>query len=159
MKELVLKRIASTNEETYGVLLDDGLPFVVTLEPPDKGNKSDISCIPAGHYTCRRQFYNRGNYTTFVITGVPNRYDILFHKGNTTADTAGCILLAESFDAAWTKHGWLWGILYSHKGFSEFMQRLKNEEEFSLLILDYTPDCLYKMDVSGGSDILNVWRR
>lgn len=138
MKKLILKRVVTSEDGTFGVLIDNNIPFCLTLELPDRGNEQGISCIPAGKYICRRRFYNRGKYKTFLITGVQNRYDILFHRGNTIDDTAGCIILAEQYERLKVKDNWITAILRSRKGFGEFMDKMKDEQEFELCILDFT---------------------
>ena len=92
-KRLRLKRISSNPDLTAGVLINEGtgLPICFTLEESNNFNLTDISCIPEGSYTC--QPYSSEKYPdVYVVTNVPNREDILFHVGNTTKDTRGCIL-------------------------------------------------------------------
>lgn len=129
MKELTLKRVAADADGTYGVLIDDTRPFAVTLERPWVDNQPNVSCIPAGTYTCaRKQSPRFGN--TFEITGVPGRSHILFHAGNTAADTEGCVLVAEEFT---TMRGGM-AVGSSRRGFSELMAKLAGQESFTLTI-------------------------
>lgn len=92
-----LTRIQSLETGTYGVLHFIGqAPFALTLELPWRDNERQVSAIPAGHYRVQRvQSPKFGD--TFEVTGVEGRSHILFHKGNTTADTNGCILVGSSF--------------------------------------------------------------
>lgn len=128
-KYLELKRVSSTKNGTCGVLLSNGHPFALTMENPWLENKTNISCIPAGVYICKRvQSPKFGN--TFEVTNVAGRSHILFHKGNTKDDTHGCILVAEQF-------GYLNGkvaILSSKAGFNEFMTIMKDVDKFLLTI-------------------------
>ena len=63
-----------------------------TLELPWENNAPQISCIPAGIYTCRH--FNSAKFgETFQVCDVPGRSGILFHAGNSVKDTRGCILL------------------------------------------------------------------
>ena len=39
---------------TFGTFVMNDEAFCVTLEPPDKMNKKNISCIPALQYICKR---------------------------------------------------------------------------------------------------------
>lgn len=127
---MTLKRISSDRNSTYGVLIDNTIPFAVTLEPSWNNNKSYESCIPAGIYSCKRIISTKfGN--TFAITNVPDRTNIRFHKGNFQSDTEGCILIAEQFEQLGDKTA----ILQSKKGFDEFMDKLIGVNGFSLVII------------------------
>lgn len=116
---------------TFGVLTIDGEAFCVTLELPDKSNQRLISCIPDGQYSCRR--YHSDKYSdTFQVHGVPNRDLILFHAGNTTADTYGCILLAQYFGKV--RDNGTRMVANSGMTFKSFMERAGNLQEFTLTI-------------------------
>lgn len=126
---LHLKRVAVLPGVTFGVLLENGEPFAVTLEDPWKNNAVGESCIPKGSYKCRRVNSPKfGN--TFEITNVPGRTHILFHRGNTTADTRGCVLIGESFEPL----NGTPGIAHSGEGFAEFLRLLQSVNEFQLTI-------------------------
>lgn len=130
MKTFRLKRISGTPQAVFGVLIEDGIPFVVTLEEPWLANQRGVSCIPEGTYICRRVLSPKfGN--TFEVTNVPGRSHILFHKGNTTDDTQGCILVAEQFEEVYGKAG----VSQSAPGFNQFMRKLEGLEEFTLEIV------------------------
>jgi hypothetical protein len=130
MRNLILKRVASDTEATYGVLLTDGKPFAVTLERPWKGNAPRESCIPTGTYTCRRvQSPTFGN--TFEVTGVKGRSHILFHPGNVPADSLGCILVGHGFDPVKGVHG----VVSSKKEFAEFLALLAGQDECTLIVM------------------------
>lgn len=116
-----------------GVLLLDGSPFCVTLELPWRKNAQRISCIPEGSYTCDVT-YDRQTAgglkipKTFEVKDVPNRHGVLFHIGNTTNDTHGCILLAAKFGVL----GGRPAILESREAFNRFIFTLENKDSFSL---------------------------
>jgi hypothetical protein len=113
---LRLIRIARNAEATYGVLIQGSIPFAVTLERPWRENKVGESCIPVGSYECRR--VNSPHFgNTFEVTNVPGRTAILFHKGNLSDDTHGCILVGESFNPVMSRPG----ITASKEGFAEFL--------------------------------------
>jgi len=68
------------------------------LEPPDKNNSHNISCIPEGTYEVRKELTSPGHeYPHFRVQNVPNRKGILWHGGNYFADTLGCLLVGDSF--------------------------------------------------------------
>jgi hypothetical protein len=62
-----------------------------TLELPYLENHKDISCIPPGEYKCERITSVKFGLC-FIVKDVPGRSGILFHSGNFTTDTEGCIL-------------------------------------------------------------------
>lgn len=65
-----------------------------TLELPWKFNKQNESCIPSGYYiVSKHESPTHGE--CLLVEGVPNRTWILFHAGNYTRDTKGCILPGE----------------------------------------------------------------
>ena len=129
MKTMRLIRLSDTIYGTFGVLIDNGIPFCVTLELPWRNNIRNKSCIPADVYMCRRIESPRFG-ETFEITAVPKRSNILFHKGNLEEDTKGCILVGEKFDKLYNKPA----VLASGDAFKEFMEKLEGEEEFILSI-------------------------
>ena len=117
--------MATGNAGTFGVLVEDSIPFALTLEPPWLDNKKNISCIPGGDYECEGINSPRFGYT-FEVKDVPDRTHIVFHCGNYSIDTKGCILVGEQFQND--------GILASRDGYKEFMFRLKDYKSFSLKI-------------------------
>lgn len=130
MPDLILRRVGSTREATYGVLCKNGVPFVVTLERPWLQNKPRESCIPTGVYVCKR--VNSPKFgDTFEVTNVVGRSHILFHAGNVAEDSLGCILVGESFAPVKGKEG----IAQSRDGFAEFLAVQKGVTTFSLTVV------------------------
>lgn len=130
-RDFFLKRISHISSGTFGVLIDNDIPFCLTLERPWENNIRHISCIPGGVYNCSRVTSHKFG-ETFKVMSVQDRSHILFHKGNILSDTHGCIILGEEF-------GYLKGneaVLSSGRAFNEFMNRLKNINEFSLKIIE-----------------------
>ena len=130
-RRVTLLRLTQTEElGTHGVLIDcggsgkwldpdKGIPFALTLEPPWKNNEKNISCIPCGLYQC--EFHISPKFgPTYQVKGVPDRTHILFHKGNYTKNTKGCVLVGEQFERTDKSECTL---LASAKGFGEFMKR------------------------------------
>ncbi len=132
MRNFTLKRIASDGNRTFGVLIDNAVPFAVTLEDAWKSNEQNVSCIPAGTYLCTRIDSPRFG-KTFEVRDVEGRDHILFHCGNTEEDTHGCILVGEEFGTLGSSAAP--AILRSRAGFQEFMKRLERDTEFLLCIL------------------------
>lgn len=76
---------------TLGVLYIDETFFCFTLEPSWKKNKFN-SCIPDGTY--KLIHYTSGKFgRCLIVDKVKGRSGILIHKGNTSKDTTGCILV------------------------------------------------------------------
>ena len=92
---LMLRRMWPFEKCTIGSLFIENLFFAFTLEPPWKDNQHEVSCIPQGKY--RIQFYPWAKYNSGLfptLMDVPGRSGIQIHRGNTAADTEGCILVA-----------------------------------------------------------------
>ena len=83
-----------------------------------KNNEKNISCIPCGVYECEFNISPKFG-PTYQVRGVPDRTHILFHKGNYTKNTKGCILVGEQFEKTDESECTL---LASAKGFGEFMK-------------------------------------
>lgn len=129
MKIVELIRLEESEQGTIGVLKIDKVVFCWTLEPQDKLNKSNESCIPIQQYMCRRVRSQRFG-ETFMIINVPRRTNILFHKGNTSNDTSGCILLAQTIGKLKRQRA----ILNSGKTFDNFMLAMSGLQQFHLTI-------------------------
>lgn len=128
-KNFKLIRISHTTIATFGVLLEEDIPFCVTLERPWLGNIKSISCIPEGFYICERvQSPKFGD--TFEIKSVSGRSHILFHKGNLSDDTHGCVLVGEQFEPLGGENA----VLASGKAFTEFKERTKESNTILLQI-------------------------
>jgi len=124
-----LVRISMIRDGTFGVLLEENIPFALTVERPWLNNQKGISCIPGGSYSCRRVDSPKfGN--TFEVVDVPGRSEILFHKGNLSDDSHGCIIIGEQFESLKGRCA-VWS---SDKGFTEFLDRLKDRVFFTLEI-------------------------
>lgn len=124
-------RVEESDQGTLGVLVLDGAAFCCTLEPPDRDNTVNRSCIPAGTYWAMRKKSPKFG-DTFEIKDVPGRSHILFHPGNVVKDTAGCILLGQHF-------GKLKGaraVLNSGRTFQAFMERAGKSGAFELEIIE-----------------------
>lgn len=148
--ELIRLRVGKVKDDpTIGTLRGDGgrLLGIYTLEEPWLENEPNISCIPEGSYVAKRRFdvelgtkAKRGEdlhplETTFEVSGVPGRSGILFHPGNTTLDTRGCILpgfsvgpwksLYMNFDFA---------VLDSRRAFRTFLEWTDDVDRFNFLV-------------------------
>ncbi len=129
MKNLTLFRFSQIPDGTFGVLLDEDIPFCLTVERLWLNNQKGISCIPVGIYYCRRIDSPKfGN--TFEVSHVIGRSEILFHKGNIMDNSHGCIIVGEQYESLNGKIA----VLASGKAFEEFLIRLRDVSEFRLTI-------------------------
>ncbi|MBU1248779.1 MAG: hypothetical protein KKB70_08775 [Proteobacteria bacterium] len=129
--QVELVRLERSEEGVFGVLRIGKRLQCMTLEPPDKGNRPDVSCIPPGRYRCRKRATKRFGLT-FEVREVPNRSDILFHAGNVATDSRGCILLGERLGAIDGRRA----LLDSRGAVVAFREALQEEEGFELSIVE-----------------------
>ncbi len=122
-------RVEESQDGSFGVLRMNKQVVMLTLELPGNQNAVSLSSIPAKQYLCKR-IISPTFGETFEVTDVPGRSHILFHKGNTKADTKGCILVGQSFGLV-KGHRAITG---SSKAFSQLMQTLQGHDAFHLTI-------------------------
>jgi hypothetical protein len=102
MNKVVLRRLESSDQGTFGRLEVNGIVFF-TGELPWKDNHSNISCIPAGTYECRQTFSNRFRRNLYLVEHVAGRLGVRIHPANFVGDLSklllcqlnGCIALGE----------------------------------------------------------------
>lgn len=137
MNVLTLKRIALRDDCTLGVLLDGTEPFALTMELGWHDNKHDISCIPKGEYLVQRTVKIKHGLC-FEILNVPNRSDILIHKGNFPTDSRGCIILGEQFGQMLNPKAdkVVLCVQASGDAYSKFIIRLTNQDTFKLVVCE-----------------------
>ena len=98
MRRATLIRDESTSHGTRGALVAGARRWCV-MEPPDRGNRPNRSCIPPGRYEVRPHHSPRFG-RCLLVAGVPGRTHILIHTGNVGGDveiglhthTLGCLL-------------------------------------------------------------------
>jgi len=93
---LSIHRITEHDGATFGMFCVDGRPICMTLELAWRNNEPWVSCIPPGHYAVKTGHQSPTFGWTWRVVDTPGRSDILFHAGNTAADTKGCILLGKA---------------------------------------------------------------
>lgn len=116
MNQIHVDRFAYTPFGTFGRFSYEGFECY-TLEDPWKDNQRNVSCIPVGIYELKRDRYNRGGYDTFELQDVPQRSEILIHKGNTHHDVEGCLVLGAELGSLKNS----WAVLSSSIAFNGFM--------------------------------------
>lgn len=100
-----------------------------TLELPWNDNKPGCSCIPPGIYRCERTWSKKFG-ETFVVCEVPDRAGILFHQGNFTSSTRGCILVGKDVKP----YGQSFMVTDSKNAMRQFLDSLKGVTQFTLEI-------------------------
>ena len=129
--EVTLARQCCTNGCTTGTLTMPGFECK-TLELPNLGNKTDISCIPPGRYVCVR--VNSPKFgDTFEITEVDGRYNVVLHSGNSKKHTKGCVLLGMQVNDA---HNF---ISRSKEAMQRFLDQLRGVRSFVLIVKEDFP--------------------
>jgi hypothetical protein len=105
MPVATLRRLQAGVQGTFGLLVLPGASApLTTAEPPWKGNRRGVSCIPPGAYVCTWRRSPRFG-AVFHVDDVPGRESILIHPGNLAGDaevgldthTQGCILVGERY--------------------------------------------------------------
>ncbi len=90
---LTLKRQEYSKDGIFGQLTDGhGVTLSFTIEHSYDGKPK----LPAGTYICVRGIHSLSDgkpFETFEVKDVPGHTGILFHCGNTQADSSGCILV------------------------------------------------------------------
>jgi len=95
---LLLKRVYSSTWDTIGVLYINGEAECLTLEDEKREIKvKGHTRIPPGTYPVTLKWSSthspRYGHQMLAIENVPNFQGILIHKGNTSVDTEGCVLV------------------------------------------------------------------
>lgn len=99
MKKARLDRLFGTDKQTLGTLstINNGQIWTAkTLELPNKGNQSQISCVPAGIYLCKFTFSPGFKKNTYELQNVPGRKYIRIHAANFVGQLLGCIALGDA---------------------------------------------------------------
>ena len=93
---LLIIRNTFSDVSTIGKLFLNGEWLCDTLENPWLNNQRNISCIPEGQYKVRLRTARESatkDYLHLLVQDVPDRSLVLFHVGNKSSDTRGCILV------------------------------------------------------------------
>ncbi len=81
---------------TLGKVYDDKDNFIcVSLELPDLGNQTGISCIPTGIYKCTRD--ETGKHQYYKVNDVENRSNIEIHVANKPSELKGCLAFGDKW--------------------------------------------------------------
>lgn len=131
---IILNRSKKGGEpETLGTLTVPAILFgCCSLELPDKGNKSRISCIPEGTYNwMKRNATIAIPYQHIILLNVPGRDAICIHAANYVRQILGCIAVGNSFIDI-DKDG-LIDVTASKPTFNELMKRLPEKGTIEII--------------------------
>lgn len=96
MEKITLKRTECTEEYTFGEIWFRDKIVCFSLEDPIRDSKiKHKTAIPYGTYKVILSYSQRFKRLMPRLLNVPNYTGILIHKGNTTEDTSGCILVGK----------------------------------------------------------------
>ena len=95
LEKLLLDRIKTSDDGTFGQLIRNGHQIAVTCELPWNDNIPRTSCIPKGVYLCVLGVSPSKNkqvdYQVYKVQEVPGRSNILIHIANWPSELLGCI--------------------------------------------------------------------
>lgn len=137
--KLLLERYHYDDKQTLGKLyLLDSKSHIIedwhSLELPWLDNKKRISCIPEGVYKAHK--HNSPKFgESFWLQDVPNRSEVLIHKGNYHTDILGCILIGKDLSDI-NKDGYL-DVTSSKKAIKELMKLTKDVDGIIIEITSY----------------------
>lgn len=136
--KLLLQRTLESEKQTLGImyLLEKNGNIIdswKSLELPDKGNKKRISRIPEGSYKASKHKSPRFGDSLW-LRDVPNRSEILIHKGNFYYDILGCILIGK--DLTYINKDKFLDVTDSSKSIEELMQYLKLLDSIMIQIVN-----------------------
>lgn len=116
---------------------DNSLSFFSLERPYPVNHDSQVGAVvwepkvPAGVYPCLRGQHKLEGMThsfeTFEVTNVPGHTNILFHRGNFSSDSSGCILIGLGRDQTMITH--------SRDAFQLFMSIQDGINEFQLTVI------------------------
>lgn len=126
----LVRKELNDSRGVIGSLFVDGHNLCHTLERPWRNNVEGDSCIPSGSYVCKRVISPKFG-ETFEITGVKDRTHILFHSGNTIADSKGCVLVGFQYSDT----GAQLVVSKSRVAHEALMKLMEGENEFNLEVV------------------------
>ena len=145
-----IERFYEGENSIIGELYINKKLFCYSLENPWLDNKTFISSIPEGKYSCKQ--YSSKKYPNVVeILDVKGRTKILIHAGNYAKDTQGCVLLGDSFckskEAIWN----------SKKTIKKFFKKVGYE--FEIEITNNFKEVKEKLNLNESNFLINKERK
>lgn len=138
MQRIILHRFETSDQGTFG-RIRIGEELFYTAELPWRDNQRNISCIPAGVYSCKLTMSSRFYKLLYLVLGVNMRDGIRIHSANLAGDVSlgwkaqlnGCIALGEKLG----KIGNQKAVLLSQPAVRKF-EKLMNGQPFILEIVN-----------------------
>lgn len=135
---ILIERVSQSDKQTlsdFYVLNDDNhvLDHFRGLELPYKRNRRRVSSIPVGEYEAVKHVSPRFGECLW-LQDVPNRSEILVHRGNYHSDILGCILIGEDYSDI-NKDGYL-DVIRSRKAMNRLMSRLSKVSKIKIKIVE-----------------------
>ncbi len=93
MDTIELDRKEGSPTETIGTLTVNKKVFGVSLEPPKRSNKTDISCIPTGVYKFKKYKSKKFKRICLALYNIEDRNYISMHNGVHYLHTLGCVIV------------------------------------------------------------------
>lgn len=133
---LLLYRYSYEEKQTIGklfLLAADGSIICSwdSLELPWLNNQVMISCIPEGHYKCKKHISPKFGECLWV-QDVPDRSEILIHLANFFSDLLGCIAIGK--DLAYINKDNFVDVANSRKAINELLSYLDDMDGIMLEI-------------------------
>ena len=91
-----IERAYPKQDYIIGRLSIDFEPLCNTLELPWRDNAPNVSCIPPGRYQVYLTYSPKFGRDLPLVTGVPGRSGIRFHRANWPREIQGCIAPGEN---------------------------------------------------------------
>lgn len=138
MRTITLQRLETSDEGTFGVISVGGVRLF-SGELPWREDENDVSCIPAGSYTCVMTYSSHFKRKLYAVTGDVKRSGVRIHPANLVGDRTkgyvsqllGCIALGLKMGRIRNQKA----ILVSQTAVRKF-QKFLNDEPFILEIKD-----------------------
>jgi hypothetical protein len=132
-KVVEMLRTVKNDKGCLGTLTVDREFISFTVELPDRGNKPNVSCFPAGAYTLRKTTTSKtmpDKYrgVAYVVEDVPGRSQIKFHVANKPSELLGCVGPNETLDSKAMVGG------RSKAAVKKFMDAMDGVEEAILVV-------------------------
>lgn len=107
---LRLKDTIGGTHGTFGIFLDDNIPFATGLEPIQP-------IVSPGDYKVSWYFSPKRKKYVYLLQSVPGHEGVEIHTGNQVHDTQGCILIGQGYGKSQIKHTMEDGIIDSRLAF------------------------------------------